>query len=66
MTRNPAMRAIFIDIDGSLEDVDRHADELSTLGVYEDSLERALRYNEPVELSMLERGRIRQDGLTVR
>lgn len=66
MTWNPAQRGIFIDVDGTIEDVDRHADDLASLGCYEDALEHALLHTETTPVSDLLRNRLRQDGLIIR
>lgn len=62
-----ARRGIIIEVDGSLEDLDRHAEDLLTLGVYEVTLERTLELNEPLSENALRKYRtVAQDGLTIR
>lgn len=61
-----ARRGVLIETNGTLEDIDRHADDLLTLGVYEATLEQALLHTEKVPVSALLRNRLSQDGLHIR
>lgn len=59
------MRGQVIEVGDSIEDVDRHANELAGMLVYEAVLEQTLRRNEPVEIGKSLRRRLAHDNLTI-